>query len=268
MPYSLTWLPEVLRNAGLRVATVDGWEIRGSGDMGEVRGIICHHTAGPRGGANMPSLKTIINGRPDLPGPLAQLGLGRDGTFYVIAAGRCNHAGKGAWNGQTSGNTHFIGIEAENTGGHDDFPWPPVQLDAYQRGVAAIFKHLNLEAGCCVGHREYALPAGRKTDPTLDMIAFRSTVADFLGAGVPPRPPIPAVEPPRPDGKPARPTLRRGDSGDHVKELQNLLKLGDDGKFGPKTEAAVRQFQRERKVVADGIVGPKTWAKLDEVHPH
>jgi hypothetical protein len=148
MAFSLTWLPKVLQDAGLKVALVEGWETRGSGDMGEVRGVICHHTAGPAGNGNMPSLKTIVNGRSDLPGPLAQLGLGRDGTFYVIAAGRCNHAGKGVWNGQTSGNTHFIGIEAENQGTHEDFPWPAIQLDAYQRGVAAIFKHLRIDAGC------------------------------------------------------------------------------------------------------------------------
>src|SRR5436853_6977354 len=153
MAFSLTWLPDVLRAAGLQVAPVEGWQNRGRGDVGRIFGVICHHTAGPRNG-NMPSLNTLINGRSDLPGPLAQLGLGRDGTYYVIAAGRCNHAGKGEWNGEKAGNTHYIGIEAENTGGHDDFPWPAVQLDAYQRGVAAIFKHLNLTHACCAAHPE------------------------------------------------------------------------------------------------------------------
>src|SRR5580700_4344959 len=55
------------------------------------------------------------------PGPLAQLGLGRDGTFYVVAAGRCNQAGQGSWQGVTTGNSSFIGIEAENTGLSDGF---------------------------------------------------------------------------------------------------------------------------------------------------
>src|SRR3954465_13432404 len=120
MPLSLIWLPHVLKEAGLKVATVDGGEERGRGDIGPILGVLCHHTAGPRQG-NMPSLNTLIQGRPDLPGPLSQLGLGRDGTFYVIAAGRCNHAGAGVWNGVTNGNAHFIGIEAENTGGANDF---------------------------------------------------------------------------------------------------------------------------------------------------
>ncbi|MEI7995202.1 MAG: N-acetylmuramoyl-L-alanine amidase [Methylococcaceae bacterium] len=93
---------------------------------------MCHHTAGPKNG-NMPSLRTVTEGRSDLSGPLAQLCLGRDGTYYVVSAGRCNHAGAGEWQGITSGNTNFIGIEAENTGTSDD-PWPEVQMDAYRRG--------------------------------------------------------------------------------------------------------------------------------------
>src|SRR5688500_10583279 len=90
MPFSLTWLPDVLEAAGLKVALEDGWENRGRGDVGQIMGVICHHTggAGPERG-NMPSLRTLRNGRAAspglaaLPGPLSQLGLGRDGTFYV-----------------------------------------------------------------------------------------------------------------------------------------------------------------------------------------
>src|SRR5579864_4033356 len=94
MALSLTWLPEVLENAGLKVAEQPGWRTRGRGEMGDVKGVMCHHTSGPPDG-NMPSLGVVTHGRPDLAGPLAQLCLGRDGTFYVVAAGRCNHAGKG-----------------------------------------------------------------------------------------------------------------------------------------------------------------------------
>src|SRR4051812_40297745 len=103
MIFSLTWMPAVLRAANLRVAEVEGWETRGIGDVRDVAGVICHHTAGPRQG-NMPSLRTLVDGRSDLTGPLSQLGLGRDGTFYVIAAGRCHHAGAGSWQGITDGN--------------------------------------------------------------------------------------------------------------------------------------------------------------------
>jgi peptidoglycan hydrolase-like protein with peptidoglycan-binding domain len=211
----------------------------------------------------MPSLHTVTHGRPDLPGPLSQLGLGRDGTFYVIAAGKCSHAGPGVWQGIKTGNTSFIGIEAENTGASNDFPWPAVQLDAYQRGVAAILKRIGKNAQFCAGHREYALPLGRKPDPTFDMDAFRSVVTSILDGTASPFTLIPATEPPRPNGAAGRPTLRRGAENDHVKVVQRKLGVQQTGFFGPKTEAEVREFQREHGMVADGIIGPKTWAELD-----
>lgn len=261
MPYSLIWLPEVLKDAHLKVAEVDGWEDHGHGDVGNILGVICHHTAGPKQG-NMPSLNTLVRGRGDLPGPLAQLGLGRDGTFYVIAAGRSWHAGKGIWNGFTNGNSNFIGIEAENTGLANDLPWPEVQMDAYRRGVVAILKHLGRNAGDCAGHKEYARPAGRKIDPSFDMIAFRARVAAILDGTAPSPDLIPPVEPDPPPGTAPRPTLRRGAHGDLVSEIQRKVGADVDGKFGPKTEAAVRAFQRSHDLVPDGIVGPKTWRAL------
>lgn len=264
MPHILTWLPDILKSAGLKVALVKGWEDRGVSEMGTVMGVLCHHTAGPKLG-NMPSLNTLVNGRKDLHGPLAQLGLGRDGTFYVIAAGKCNHAGVGIWKGISNGNTHFIGIEAENTGQMDDFPWPDVQLDAYYRGVAAILKHIGKDASFCAGHKEYALPKGRKPDPDVNMDDFRKKVTDLLNGVLGPPELIPAIEPiPAGDGV-ARPTLKRGDRNEFVKVIQNKIGLEPDGVFGARTEAAVRLFQREHQLVPDGIVGPKSWKVFDRV---
>ena len=264
MTFSLIWLPSVLKIAGLKVATVPGWETRGTRDVGPTLGIICHHTAGSRNG-NMPTLDVLIKGRPGepgvdaLPGPLAQLGLGRDGTWYVIAAGRCNHAGAGAWLGNVNGNSNFIGIEAENTGGANDFPWPQVQVDAYQHGVAAILSHLGRSASDCCGHKEYALPAGRKTDPHFDMDVFRAAVRAIMNGDVAPLTPIPAVEP----SGAQRTTLRRGMNNMGVADMQRLLGVNADGDFDAKTEAALREFQRHQNMVPDGIAGPKTWAALD-----
>ena len=264
MAYALTWMPAVLLEAGLKVAEVPGWQGRGRAEMGSVFGVLVHHTAGPRDG-NMPSLDTLIKGRSDLSGPLAQLGLGRDGTWYVIAAGRANHAGEGAWKGVVAGNSHFIGIECENTGRNDDLPWPPVQMLALRQGIAALLRHCGRDADWCAGHKEYALPAGRKPDPLFDMATLRREVADAMAAGLPPLPQIPATEPSAAllPGAQARPTLRRGNGGAWVQRLQQALGIApDDGEFGPITESAVRRFQRDRGLVADGIVGPKTWALL------
>ncbi|MGE0716062.1 MAG: N-acetylmuramoyl-L-alanine amidase [Alphaproteobacteria bacterium] len=256
MTFSLTWLPEVLEAAGLKVAEQPGWRTRGRGEMGPIKGVICHHTAGPKAG-NMPSLRLITEGRADLPGPLAQLGLGRDGTFYVVAAGRANHAGGGTWQGLGTGNSSFIGIEAENTGmtqGPNAESWPEVQLDAYRRGVAAILTHVGARTIMCCGHKEYA--PGRKVDPTFDMAAFRQEVERIMTGAAPPPIVIPAAD------AAGRPTLRRGARGDLVKLAQAKLGIAADGVFGPATEAALRSFQRDKGLVPDGILGPKTWALL------
>jgi hypothetical protein len=119
------------------------------------------------------------------------------GRFYIVASGRCNHAGVGNWQGLTSGNTNFIGIEAENTGyvsGPKADPWPAVQIDVYRRGVATILKKIRADPIMCCGHKEYALPPGRKDDPTFDMSDFRSHVS-MVKAGIAPSPSvIPAVD--------------------------------------------------------------------------
>ena len=256
MAFSLTWLAEVLEDAGVKVAEQPGWRTRGRGDVGPIQGVICHHTAGALTG-NMPSLGVVTDGRPDLPGPLSQLCLGRDGTFFVVAAGRANHAGAGNWQGVTTGNSSFIGIEAENTGhttGPKADPWPAVQMEAYRRGVAAILKKIGADAIMCCAHREYALPVGRKTDPAFDMDDFRLRVAAIMAGAAP----LPSVIP-KVDAQ-GRPTLRRGARGDFVKEIQAGLGLVPDGVFGPRTEAALRQFQRDNGLVPDGIAGPRTWA--------
>jgi ribosomal protein L27 len=264
MAFALTWMPAVLEAAGLKVAEADGWANRGRAEMGRVLGVMIHHTATAKAG-NMPSLKTLVQGRSDLAGPLANLGLGRDGTWYVIAAGRANHAGAGSWKDVTSGNANFIGIECENSGTAADLPWPAVQMDALRRGVAELLRHAQRDALWCMGHKEYALPKGRKPDPLFDMDLFRREVADTLSGAIPLPQPIPALEPAPPAGSAApRITLRRPSAGPLVQRLQQALGIApDDGIFGPGTEARVREWQRGKGLVPDGIVGPKSWAIID-----
>lgn len=66
----------------------------------------------------------------------------------------------------------------------------------------------------------------------------------------------------------ARRTLRVGNQGEDVRELQAALKLlgyftgAIDGIFGSQTEAAVRRFQSAAGTDSDGIVGAATWSKL------
>src|SRR5690606_6774975 len=130
-------------------------------------------TAGPRSG-NMPSLNVVTNGRAGLPGPLCNLGLGRDGTVYVVAAGVAWHAGKTA--SANHGNYRAIGIEAEATGVDS---WPEAQIDAYARLCRALCDHYGVPVSEVKGHKEIAVPRGRKIDPNFDMGAFRRRVANI-----------------------------------------------------------------------------------------
>jgi hypothetical protein len=192
VPY-LTDLAGVARKTNLEVIEVPGWETRGRGPMRDVRAVVCHHTATKTRIADMPSLNTLIKGRTDLKGPLSQFGLSRSGKVYVIAAGRCNHAGKvrnPSW-----GNSHSIGIEAEATGTDT---WPEVQLAAYAQLCRVLVDYFGLSVSAVLGHKEVADPPGRKPDPNFDMDAFRARVSALGGTPPPaptPAPPIPAPAP-------------------------------------------------------------------------
>ncbi|MBT9585855.1 peptidoglycan-binding protein [bacterium] len=63
-------------------------------------------------------------------------------------------------------------------------------------------------------------------------------------------------------------SLRRGAEGAKVEQLQKMLnakggQLDVDGKFGPKTERALREYQEKQQIEADGVVGKETMGKLN-----
>lgn len=71
-------------------------------------------------------------------------------------------------------------------------------------------------------------------------------------------------------------TLKRGDSGADVRELQirvagwaadspSRTYVAVDGVFGPATEAAVKRFQRAYGLTVDGVVGPDTQRVLNSL---
>lgn len=187
-------LATAARKSGLRVVEVAGWRSRtrpGGLTQGAPDGVVVHHTGTSAAAAgNYPTMAVIRQGHGELSGPLAQLGLGRDGTVYVISAGRCNHAGRTDKTGSSNG--FAIGIEAEHPGSG---LWPEVQYKAYVALCAALAEHYGIPTNMVRGHKEVAVPRGRKTDPTFDMDDFRRSVARARDAGpattvdVPPRDP-------------------------------------------------------------------------------
>ena len=75
------WLADVLRADGLEVAELVGWRVRGHGVFSDIRGVMVHHT-----GSDWTTAASIALGRPDLPGPVSQLHIARDGIVTVVAA--------------------------------------------------------------------------------------------------------------------------------------------------------------------------------------
>ena len=64
-------------------------------------------------------------------------------------------------------------------------------------------------------------------------------------------------------------SLRRGMDSSQVREMQQSLKsqgmnLKVDGKFGPETQDAVREYQRKNQLQVDGVVGPETRGHLNQ----
>jgi len=56
--------------------------------------------------------------------------------------------------------------------------------------------------------------------------------------------------------------LKKGDNNEDVKKLQIKLGIDPVGNFGPKTETAVKAWQKANGLEDDGIVGDTTWNKL------
>jgi N-acetylmuramoyl-L-alanine amidase len=178
MSVYIPWLVDAAKLTGYPVSEVAGWRNRGHGGMRVLEGVVCHHTAGPKTG-NMPSLGVITNGRAGLAGPLANYGLARDGTIFVVAAGCAWHAGASAWAGFRDLNDEFLGIEAEDDG---DGHWTDQQNDAYPRLVASILFYCRRTSERSTAHRECCLPAGRKPDPAgINMVTLRNRVNWLLG---------------------------------------------------------------------------------------
>lgn len=223
------WLADTLRDAGLDVAEVVGWQASGGSTFDPV-GVLIHHTAAPDFSISQdaPSLQVCIHGRPGIPGPLCNILIGYSGRCYLVSSGRANHAGQGGpWRTilKDQGNQHLIGIEIENNGVGQ--PYPRVQLDAADAATAAILAHLGRDASWCLGHKEWA--PGRKVDPSFNMDAFRAVVAARLN---------------QPEGPTVPPTTDRTDI---VRQLQDWLNMAGaqppltlDGDPGPATLNALR----------------------------
>lgn len=228
-----TWLEDVLRPAlGDRLKTLPGWKDAGvGGTMGRIWGVIWHHTGNAR-----ESAQSIRNGRPDLPGPLAQLHIAPDGTVTIVAVGPCNHAGRGSWAGLPTDNANGLTIGIECAWPSDTSiteatqtreRWPDAQILAMRDTGAALTAHLGVDASHNISHHEWAAkgPAGwrqGKWDPgNLNMDWFRGEITkamngEFNTAPTTPEAPVNPTPNPYAIPKPATQDTRIGQLWDQL----------------------------------------------------
>lgn len=177
MGWSRETITKVAKRTGYPV--VAAWSSHNAGTMGTIYGPMLHHTGSAKSKADYVTLKVVRDGRPGLENSLCMYGLGKSGTIYLINDKISWHAGVGSWQGTTDGNGHFAGIEAESSGANGD--WTAEQLDCYPKLVASILLETGRDTNWMPMHKEWALPKGRKSDPSgLDTVNFKKQVQKYL----------------------------------------------------------------------------------------
>lgn len=189
------WLPDVLRDAGLPVEVVPEFGVAGK-EPKEWLAQVNHHTASsPRGGPR-PSLPVVREGRPDVPGPLSNTLVDRNGVWVCTSSGAANHPGVSYIphrGGIASGVKYWtLGHEIELSGVGEPFPVGGRLYESVARGNAAIAIYLGHDvAGDLWDHKAIARPVGRKIDvDPYDLGHGRIYVARLI-TGTPTPTPIP-----------------------------------------------------------------------------
>ncbi len=272
-----------LDRAGVKIRYISGWKSRGRDWTRTPAGITDHHDASSRKSGEWGNLGAITYGRRSptvVSGPLSQFQVARclDGIpkVAIVAAGRANHAGTGGPYGrvpQNAGNSWLYGAEKANNGVSE--PYTPAAMYAAKALYWAVLQETS-SPGLLLQHKEWA--PRRKVDSRYSGAWMRREVAAFQPSGRDRQPSGGDALTDQEMGRvmAALEIVRRGDTdGDFrgwpVSLVQFfLVKRGYlpggfasvSGIFDAKTDAALRQFQKDKGLRADGIAGPKTYDAL------
>lgn len=228
-----------------------------------------HHTVSRPSMGNTPCLALVKRGRTDVAGPLCNGYGGYDMVYRIITMGWANHPGLGGptnIGGRTvpknNGRPYFWGTEYE--GGLEQ--WGPEMHEFMARANRGILDWLNRDVSAHLEHNTWA--PGRKIDRLgyTAQIGRERIAAVTGGSWTPPPAPAPANPwagaDPNAVHAPGSRVLRLYRAGTDVKFVQGKIGVEQDGRFGPATVAAFKNWQRANGLVADGSCGPASWAKM------
>jgi hypothetical protein len=159
---------------GVRVLESPGWATRGRSSLLTPAWVIAHHTA-----ASVDVTNLLINGRPDVSGPLCNWALLKDGTWVLIASGRANHAGVASVSSSQSLGIEATGPVPVTARGVSAFP----NYQSYLKLLAAHCLHFGWSTDRIKAHKEIAQPAGRKIDVAVPMDEMREYTKRLMGSG-------------------------------------------------------------------------------------
>lgn len=166
----LTDLAAWLRDAGVDVIEVDGWQTRARSSGGYTHGlpwcVMWHHTASPASWHGQKDADYCFHGAEYA--PLANIYLAPDGVAWVGAAGCTNTNGSGGPLTVSRGtvpvdsmNSYAVGVEMGNDGVGE--LWPQVQVDAMFKISNAVNRACGNEPEDLASHAMWA--PHRKIDP-------------------------------------------------------------------------------------------------------
>ena len=245
------------------------WPSRNGGLSG---GVVIHTTEGSGGENSAENTAGFISRRSD-PGSYhcivdseanaAVLLMPDDYTAFGVAASGYNSR---CW---------MIAIAAPSAALNADSPYTQIEIDNMAREIVEFWKRNGFDPvasaqfiGEDVKNRPGLAHHGdvqpwdrsdawsRREDRWVFDSLLLQAIARHAGGSSPA--PLPPQEPTIPTPVPVGSIWGVGSKGDKVKEIQRVVGVTQDGVYGPQTERAVIQWQKNLRVTPDGIWGPAT----------
>lgn len=242
------------------------WPSRNNGLSG---GVVIHTTEGAGGATSAENTAGFISRRTD-PGSYhcivdsepdaAVLLMPDDYTAFGVAASGYNSR---CW---------MIAIAAPSAALDANSPYTQIEIDNMAREIVAFWQRNGIDPASAanfigedvknrpgLAHHGDVQPWDRSDAWSRrdDRWVFDSLLLQAIerhSGAAPVAPPIPTT----PTPVPPQSVWAVGSSGDKVRDIQKVVGVTVDGVYGPRTEAAVRQWQANLQIPADGVWGPRT----------